>query len=66
MRFLSAKASLVSGQKDTRQKKIEALRNSKNIRYNVNNSNFDDFVNAVLLAKEQQGDYYVLDWDVLE
>ena len=57
MRFLSAKASMVSGQEDTRRKKIETLQKHG---YNVNRKNFEDFIREIVLLKERQGEFYVM------
>lgn len=57
MRFLSAKSSMVSGQKDIRDRKIKTLQEKG---YKVNKSNFESFVASVIKAKEEQGDFYIL------
>lgn len=57
MRFLSAKSSLVSGQKDIRDRKIKALQERG---FSVDKTNFDAFIASVIKAKEEQGDYYIV------
>lgn len=57
MRFLSAKSSLVSGQKDIRDRKIRALQERG---FSVDKTNFDAFIATVIKAKEEQGDYYIV------
>ena len=67
MRFLSAKSSTVSGQKEIRREKIKTLQEHG---FDVNEKNFDDFVKMVQDAKEDKTKYDELqfreEWNDLE